>query len=317
MKSLSNLNAISLPKVVKEQPYAIALHGRNVEFANLKKLLGAADISKAGERNAKLAADDETMRVAARALLSELTLQHLFDHPLTNAKNQLDSVMRVTYDINHNVFAEIASLTLGQLKDHMLQTTGSRIAQIGTALTGVMVAALTKLLDTHELIFLAKKLKGITVTKARTSLGLPHTLSSRLQPNHPTDDLNGISFLVYTGLSMGSGDAIIGLNPAIDTVANIGSCLRHLDKLRRETGAPTQICVLSHIKTQLACLAEGAPVEVLFQSLAGTEATLTDEFDVTVDLLDNAYATMQQTGALQASPQNTQKTLSYSVTAVA
>ena len=304
MKKLSNLSKIKLPKVQASCTYQVTLHGRNFTFRDLKHVLGAADISKAGDRNAKLAADDEVMREATRAILSDLTLQHLFDNPLTNNKNEIDSVMRVNYDIDHKVFAEISHLTLGELKDHLLQITGARMAVIGATLTGVMVAALTKLLDTHELIFLAKKLKGITVTKARTTIGSQGTLSSRLQPNHPTDDLNGMSFLVYTGLSMGSGDAIIGLNPAIDTVANIGACLRHLDKLRRETGAPTQICVLSHIKTQLACLDEGAPVEVIFQSLAGTESTLTDEFDVTVDLLDSAYNTMQTRGALKDTADN-------------
>lgn len=304
MRKLSSLNQIRLPQITPQRTYETDLHGRNFLFTDLKHVLGAADISKAGDRNANLAADDEVMREAARGILSNLTLQHFFEHPLTNSKNEIDSVMRVNYDIDHAVFAEIAHFTLGELKDHLLSTTGKRMAQIGAALTGVMVAALTKLLDTHELILLAKKLKGITITKARTTIGSQGTLSSRLQPNHPTDDLNGMSFLVYTGLSMGSGDAIIGLNPAIDTVANIGACLRHLDKLRRETGAPTQICVLSHIKTQLACLDEGAPVEVLFQSLAGTESTLTDEFDVTVELLDNAYNIMQTRGALKDIAEN-------------
>jgi ethanolamine ammonia-lyase large subunit len=304
MKELSSLNQILLPKVTPQQAYEIDLHGRKFTFLNLKQLLGAADISKAGDRNASLAATDEVMREAARKVLSELTLQHIFDRPLSNSKNEIDSVMRVNYDINHSVFAEISHLSIGELKDYLLNTTGQRMAQIGTALTGVMVAALTKLLDTHELIFLAKKLKAISVAKARTTIGLQGTLSSRLQPNHPTDDLNGISFLVYSGLSMGSGDAIIGLNPAIDTVANISACLHHLDKLRNETGAPTQICVLSHIKTQLACLDNGAPVEVIFQSLAGTESTLTDEFDVTVDLLDSAYHTMKSRGTLCKTAEN-------------
>ena len=304
MKKLSSINEIRLPHIHVEQPYESTLHDKKFSFKNLKYVLGAADISKAGDRNAKLAATDETMREAARAILSGLTLQQIFNTPLTNSKGKIDSVMQVNYDINQEVFSTISHLTLGELKDHLLRETGSQMAQIGTALTGVMVAAVTKLLDTHELIFLAKKLKGITTTKARTTLGISGTLSSRLQPNHPTDDLDAMSFLVYTGLSMGSGDAIFGLNPAIDTVANINSCLQHLDKLRRETGAPTQICVLSHIKTQLACLAEGAPVEVLFQSLAGTESTLTDEFDVTVELLDSAYATMQMHGALKDIAEN-------------
>ncbi|MBS0270462.1 MAG: ethanolamine ammonia-lyase, partial [Proteobacteria bacterium] len=167
---------------------------------------------------------------------------------------------------------------------------------IGAALTGVMAAAIAKLMDVHELVYAAKKLKRSG--KARTLVGAPGTLSSRLQPNHPTDDLDAMSALIYTGLSMGSGDALLGLNPAIDTVENISKTLKHLDKLRRETGAPTQICVLSHVKTQLACLESGTPVEIMFQSLAGTDRTLIEEFDVTADVLDQAYTTMAKHGPL-------------------
>ncbi|MBC7698186.1 MAG: ethanolamine ammonia-lyase [Bacteroidia bacterium] len=280
------------------------MHGRTFTFRDLKHVLGAADISKAGDRKAGLAATDEIMREAARAVLSGLTLQHFFDHPLTNNQGQIDSVMWVNYDIDHATFATIAHLTFGELKDDLLKSTGAHIRQIGAALTGVMVAALTKLLDVHELVLLAKKLKTGASAKARTVVGLPGTLSSRLQPNHPTDNLSGMTMLLYTGLSMGSGDAILGLNPAIDNVANISATLHHLDKIRRETGAPTQICVLSHIKTQLACLKEGAPVEIMFQSLAGTERTLTDEFDVTVELLDHAYETMQTSSPLVGIAEN-------------
>ncbi len=293
-----------MPTPKPDQAYSVTLLDRTFTFANLKYVLGAADISKAGDRKAGLAATNEIEREAARAVLSSLTLQHFFDNPFTNIHGQIDSVIRVNYDINHAVFKTISNLTLGDLKDELLKSNGEKIREIGTALTGVMVAALTKLLDVHELIFLAKKLKNGAHTKARTVVGLPGTLSSRLQPNHPTDNLSGITMLLYTGLSMGSGDAILGLNPAIDNVANISATLQHLDKIRKETGAPTQICVLSHIKTQLECLKNGAPVEIMFQSLAGTERTLTDEFDVTVDLLDLAYHTMQTSGPLKNIAEN-------------
>ena len=304
MKPLSNVEQIKVPAVNLDAVYSITLLDRTFTFTNLKHVLGAADISKAGDRKAGLAAINEIEREAARAVLSGLTLQHFFDNPLTNIHGQIDSVMTVNYDINHTIFASIASLSLGELKDELLKSNGVKIREIGTALTGVMVAALTKLLDVHELIFLAKKLKNGASAKARTLVGLPGTLSSRLQPNHPTDNLSGITMLLYTGLSMGSGDAILGLNPAIDNVANISATLQHLDKIRRETGAPTQICVLSHIKTQLECLKAGAPVEIMFQSLAGTERTLTDEFDVTVELLDHAYNTMRTNGPLKDIAEN-------------
>ena len=304
MKTLSKIEQIQLPAPRSDAPYSITLLDRTFTFSHLKHVLGAADISKAGDRKAGLAADNEIEREAARAVLSQLSLQHFFDNPLTNNYGQIDSVMTVNYDINHAVFSAISHMTLGELKDALLQSNSARIREIGTALTGVMVAAITKLLDVHELIYLAKKLKNGSSAKARTTVGLPGTLSSRLQPNHPTDNLSGITMLLYTGLSMGSGDAILGLNPAIDNVANISATLQHLDKIRRETGAPTQICVLSHIKTQLECLKAGAPVEIMFQSLAGTESTLTDEFDVTVELLDHAYETMRINGPLRDIAEN-------------
>ena len=304
MKTLSQIERIEVPTIKLDVPYSITLLDRAFTFTNLKHVLGAADISKAGDRKAGLAATNEIEREASRAVLSSLTLQHFFDHPLTNIHGQIDSVMCVNYDINHAVFTIIANFTLGDLKDELLKSNGERIREVGTALTGPMVAALTKLLDVHELIFLAKKLKNGASAKARTVVGLPGTLSSRLQPNHPTDNLSGITMLLYTGLSMGSGDAILGLNPAIDNVTNISATLQHLDKIRKETGAPTQICVLSHIKTQLECLKSGAPVEIMFQSLAGTERTLTDEFDVTVELLDLAYNTMQASGPLKNIAEN-------------
>jgi ethanolamine ammonia-lyase large subunit len=299
MSALKSIFDITVPAPKPDRVYTATILDHAFRFLGLKAVLGAADISKAGDRGAALAASDEIAREAARDILSHLSLQHLYDHPLVTAKGDVDKVMRVNYDIDLDVFGEIAPLTLGELKDRLLAADGPDIRRIGSALTGVMAAALAKLCDVHELMLLARRMKCGEGTKARTRVGLPGTLSSRLQPNHPTDNLNGVSLLVYTGLSLGAGDALIGLNPAADTVENISSILHHLDKLRRETGAPTQICVLSHIKTQLACLKGGAPVEIMFQSLAGTERTLTEEFDVTVELLDEAYDAMTAAGPLR------------------
>lgn len=302
--ALPPLSQIPVPSPKESGPYTIELLGESYTFRDLKQLLGHADVSKSGDRVSGLAAPNEVTREAARSALSNLTLQHLYDHPLTNAQGKIDSIMRVNYQIDLEAFSSIAHMTLGELKDHLMRSSGQEVRRIGRGLTGVMAAALAKLLDVHELVFLARKLKAGASVKARTILGLPGTLSSRLQPNHPTDNLNGVTMQVYAGLSMGSGDAILGLNPANDTVENISAILRHLDQLRRETGAPTQICVLSHIKTQLQCLETGAPVEIMFQSLAGTDATLIEEFDVTIDLLDKAYLTMKEHGPLRDVAEN-------------
>jgi ethanolamine ammonia-lyase large subunit len=296
MITLKPLADIAVPQPKPDERYDVVLFDRPFSFLGLKALLGAADLSKAGDRLCGLAARDEVEREAARTILSRLTLQHIYDRPLTDDSGRADSVMRVNYDIDFDVFKTIAAMTLGQLKDLILSKKPSEVSKLSRGLTGVMAAALAKLMDVHELVLASKKLKR--AAKARTSVGLAGTLSSRLQPNHPTDDLATITLLVYAGLSMGSGDALLGLNPAVDTVDNISAVLRHLDTLRRETGAPTQICVLSHVKTQMACLEHGAPVEIMFQSLAGTDRTLTEEFDVTVGVLDEAYAMMASKGPL-------------------
>jgi ethanolamine ammonia-lyase large subunit len=297
MRELTPLGDISVPPPRPDELYTTRCFDHEVSFRGLKHLLGAADCSKAGDRHAGLAASSETVREAARAILSDLTLQHLFDHPLTDEEGRIDSVMRVNYDIDRQVFASIAGLMVGQLKDHLLRASGPEVSRVGRGLTGVMAAALGKLCDVHELILIARKVSH--PTKARTLLGAPGTLSSRLQPNHPTDDPRGITLLCYWGLSLGAGDALLGINPAVDTVENVSALLRLLDRVRRHTGAPTQICVLGHIKTQLACLDLGAPLEVLFQSLAGTERTNLLEFDISVDLLDRGYRTMAERGPLR------------------
>lgn len=296
MRSITPLDAIPVPQPAPDTRYEITLLDRSFAFDGLKALLGAADHSKAGDRNAGLAASDEVAREAARSLLSGLTLQHLYDRPITDSAGRVDDVMRANYDIDLAVFATIAPLTVGTLKDHLLRATPSEVRRLARGLTGVMAAALAKIMDVHELVLVAKKAKR--AARARTLVGAPGTLSSRLQPNHPTDDLSAVAALIYTGLSMGTGDALIGINPAVDTLENVSALLAHADTIRRQTGAPTQICVLSHIKTQMAALKRGAPVEIMFQSLAGTERTLTEEFDVTVALLDEAYDLMAARGPL-------------------
>ena len=290
------LDAIHVPPAKIDEDYVTRVDEREYRFRGLKRLLGAADVSKAGDRHARLAAADDLERQAARRILASLELAHFYEQPLTDEHGHVDSVMRVNYEIDRVIFDSLARMTIGEFKDHLLRSSAESIAPLGHALTGPMAAALAKICDVHELIYLARKMPRIS--RARTTLGQPGTLASRLQPNHPTDDLRGITLLIYWGLSLGAGDALWGVNPAIDNVDNIEAILRHLDRLRRSLEVPTQICVLSHVKTQLAALERGAPVEILFQSLAGTERTLTEEFDVTVELLDEASQIMHARGPL-------------------
>jgi ethanolamine ammonia-lyase large subunit len=298
MPALKALSDICVPRAEPDKSYEIALFDRPFAFTGLKRLLGAADFDKAGDRLAGLAAKSEIEREAARAILSALTLQEIYDAPLANDDGRVDDIMRVSYDIDLEVFGRNASMTVGATKDFILGGDDAEVALFGRGLTAVMVAAIAKIMDVHELIYASRKIT--TSTAARTTIGLPGRLSSRLQPNHATDDLGAISLLVYTGLSLGAGDALIGINPALDTIENTASLLRHIDRLRRETGAPTQICVLSHIRTQLACLENNAPVEIMFQSLAGTQRTLTEEFDCDIELLDRCYRAMAERGALKS-----------------
>ena len=296
------LDRIPLPEIAKQQTYRLKVMGEEFSFKGLAALLGAADLSKAGDRESGLAASNEVEREAARTLLSELTLEHIYHHPLLTAEGDIDEIMVVNYDLDEQVFEELAPMTVGALKDRIQMIDGDELLRIGRGLTGVMVAAVTKLMSVHDLIFNARKIRCPIQT--RNHLGLPGTLSSRIQPNHPTDDLAAISAMVLQSLSMGNGDLMIGLNPSTDTVDNIGACLTHLHNLRKHTGAPTQVCVLSHIRTQLACLEEGVPVDILFQSLAGSDKALRQAFDVSVEFMDAAWDVMKEKGALSGQTDN-------------
>lgn len=297
MKKITPILEIDVPEPQPDEIYSKRVVGKQIHFKGLKKLLGAADISKAGDRNTDLAPKSDMIRETARTILSSLTLRHIYDHPLTDDNNLVDTVARAGYDIDHAVFNSISSMTLGDMKDHLLRSDGQEIKRIGRGIIPAIAAGLVKLMDAHDLIFIPRKV--FTPTKARTMIGVPGSLSFRIQPNHPKDNLDAISLMVYTNLALGMGDCLIGVNPSEGSIDTITSVITHIDKLRRETGVPTQICVLGHVKTQLAALKLGAPVEILFQSFAGTERTLTEEFDVTVPYMDQAYATMIEKGPLR------------------
>jgi ethanolamine ammonia-lyase large subunit len=184
-------------------------------------------------------------------------------------------------------FAPIRSLTVGEFRDWLLSddATGDRLAQLAPGLTPEMAAAVSKLMRVQDMITVAARIR--VVTRFRTTVGLAGRLSARLQPNHPTDDLAGIAASILDGLLLGSGDAVIGINPAGDSVATTTQLLRLIDGLRQRFQIPVQSCVLAHITTQLAALEQGAPVDLIFQSIAGTEAA-NRSFGVNLALLDEA-----------------------------
>src|SRR5215472_6647130 len=169
MKNLPDLASIHVPVAPPDEEYIASALGQRVSFRGLKQLLGAADYSKAGDRHAGLAAPTESVREMARSILSDLSLQHIYDHPLTDDDGHVDSVMRVNYKVDHAVFSSIAAMTVGELKNQLLRMPGADVMRIGRGLTGVMAAAVAKLCDVHELIFIARKISCLT--RARTVLG--------------------------------------------------------------------------------------------------------------------------------------------------
>ena len=240
-------------------------------FPDLRTLLARATPERSGDVLAGVAANSAEERVAAQYALADLPLQHFLDEQLV--PYETDEVTRLIFD-THNAaaFAPVQSFTVGELRDWLLsdEATPERVAALAPGLTPEMAAAVSKLMRLQDLILAASKIR--VVTRFRTTVGLPGRLSARLQPNHPTDDAAGIAASILDGLLLGSGDAVIGINPAGDSPSAAAHLLRLIDALRLRFQIPIQSCVLAHITTQMAALEAGAPVDLIFQSIAGTEA---------------------------------------------
>ncbi|HEY6394765.1 MAG TPA: ethanolamine ammonia-lyase subunit EutB, partial [Candidatus Binataceae bacterium] len=200
--------------------------------------------------------------------------------------------------LDRSAYERVRNRTVGGLREWLLDdgTTGADIAVAGRGMTGEMAAAVAKLCSNLDLITIASRVR--VVTKARTTVGLRGRLSTRLQPNHPRDDLDGISAAIYEGLAYATGDALIGVNPCIDEPGNIKRLIELVASIIERTGAPTQNCVLGHVTTQMRALEAGAPIDILFQSLAGTEKAQTG-FGITVAMLDEGAAAIRERGNLK------------------
>ena len=277
---------------------ATRLLGTSYRFKSVKELLARANEERSGDELAGIAARSEKERVAAKTVLAELTLNDLRENPVVPYER--DEVTRVIDDaIDSKAFAKVRNLTVGEFREWLLgdDTTGDEILRASPALTGEIAAAVAKLCSNLDLVTIASKIR--VVTKARTTIGLPGRLSTRLQPNHPRDDVAGISAATYEGLAYAAGDALIGINPCIDEPENVRRLLEAIAEIIERTGAPTQNCVLAHITTQMRSLALGAPMDIMFQSLAGTEKGNAG-FGITVAMLDEGYAMIRETGRLQS-----------------
>jgi ethanolamine ammonia-lyase large subunit len=253
---------------------------------DLKTLLAKATPRRSGDELAGIAASSAEERVTAQMELADVPLKRFLAEPLI--PYETDEVTRLICD-SHDAaaFAPISHLTVGEFRELLLaeETTGDALAQLSPGITPEMAAAVSKIMRVQDLVTVGAKRR--VITRFRDTLGLSGRLSTRLQPNHPTDDLRGIAESIVDGLTYGNGDAVIGVNPASDDLATIEALLRMLDRVRETLEAPTQVCVLAHVTTQMEALRRGAPVDLIFQSIAGTEAA-NRAFGVNLAMLDEA-----------------------------
>jgi len=266
--------------------YCQTIGARTYDFPDLATLLARASARKSGDELAGVAAQTDEERVAAKLCLAELPLTRFLEEPLIPYEK--DEVTRLILDTHdRSAFATIGDLTVGGLRDWLLayDTDGATLAGIAPGITPEMAAAVTKLMRNQDLILVARKCH--VVTRFRNTLGLPGRLAIRLQPNHPSDDLRGIAASILDGLLYGAGDAVIGINPASDNLQTVVNLLGMIDDLRQRFHIPTQSCVLTHVTTSLAALERGAPMDLIFQSIGGTEAT-NRSFGVDIALLSEA-----------------------------
>ena len=266
--------------------YSHAVGSLVYRFDDLRTLLAKATPPRSGDDLAGLSASSAEERVAAQMALSELPLAaFLSEHVIPY---EADEVTRLILDEHDaTAFAPVAHLTVGDFRDWLLadQATGHVLEALAPGLMPEMAAAVSKIMRLQDLVTVAAKIR--VITRFRNTIGLPGRLSTRLQPNHPTDDPKGIAASIIDGLMYGSGDAVIGINPVSDNLQTVETLLRMLDRLRESYQIPTQSCVLAHVTTQLEAMLRGVPVDLVFQSIGGTQAA-NSSFGVSIAMLEEA-----------------------------
>ena len=265
--------------------YRSTIQGIVHTFPNLATLLAKASPLRSGDVLAGLAADTYMERVAAQMALADVPLKAFLNEAVIPYED--DEVTRLIID-SHDVaaFGPVSHLTAGGLRDWLLSAPAANVQFISAGITPEMAAAVSKLMRNQDLIAVAKKCS--VVTKFRNTIGLGGRLSTRLQPNHPTDDPKGIAASMVDGLLYGSGDAVIGINPATDDANAVATLLYMIDELRENYQIPTQSCVLSHVTTTIGLINQGVPVDLVFQSIGGTQKT-NSSFGISLSLLQEAY----------------------------
>src|ERR1700724_3097626 len=251
--------------------YRHTIDAASYVFEDLRDLLAKATPPRSGDRLAGVAADSAEQMIAARIALADVPLKQFLQETVIGYED--DEVTRLIVDTHDDqAFAAVSSLTVGSFRDWLLSdaATTAALQELSRGVTPEMAAAVSKLMRNQDLIQVAKKCQ--VTTRFRNTIGLRGRMSARLQPNHPFDDARGITASILDGLMLGSGDACIGINPASDDPAVIGSLLRLLDEIIMRLRIPTQSCVLTHVTTTLGLIEQGVPVDLVFQSIAGTEA---------------------------------------------
>lgn len=271
--------------------YSVSVRGKCFNFQNLRTLLAKASPRRAADELARLAAESEVERALAQRLLAEVPLRRFIEEPLLAPES--DEVSRLIFQQHDAVaFAPFAAMSVGEFRDWLLAD-NSDLSGLRFGLMPEMVAAVSKIMRNQDLIAVARRCR--VITRFRDTLGLPGRLSTRLQPNHPTDNPCGVAASILDGLLYGSGDAVIGINPATDNLDNVCTLLNLLDDIIQYHHIPTQSCVLAHVSTSMQLMQRGAPVDLVFQSIAGTE-TANRSFGVDLAMLREAKALAESLG---------------------
>lgn len=256
------------------------------EFSSVKEVLAKANEEKSGDKLAGVAASSTKERVAAKEVLAELTLEDLKNNPVVAYED--DEVTRIIHDdLNETVYEEVKGWTVRELREWILSdtTTNNDIKRISRGLTAEMIAGVTKIMSNLDLVYGAKKIQ--VKAHCNTTIGEEGVLAVRLQPNHTTDDPDGIMISLFEGLSYGIGDAVIGLNPVDDSVDSVIRVLERFEEIKRKWEIPTQNCVLAHVSTQMEAIKRGAPADLIFQSIAGSEKG-NEAFGISGEMLEEA-----------------------------
>ena len=269
------------------------LNGEHYSFRDIREVMGKANEEKSGDKLAGVAAHTQQERVAARIVLSGLRVKDICENPAVPYEQ--DEVSRLILDgLNSHIYREIEDLPISGLRELILKSKPWELERLRRGLSSEVIAAVCKLMSNLDLIYAAAKMR--VEATCVTTIGKPGTLSVRLQPNHPTDDVEGITASVLEGLSYGAGDAVIGLNPVDASCASVQAILTRFEDLKQKYRIPTQICVLAHITTQMEALRKGAPCDLMFQSIAGSEKG-NAAFGISAGLISEAKDLMAKEGS--------------------